>query len=124
MFDGDYPKWVKRDLFGGRGDVSVQDLLGNAAMPPFAAVLACELAPSGKVGAHHQTGADEIVICIGGAGTISVDGNARPFVPGVVSYLALGQLLAIENTSASEKLRYFIIKAVAEKAPRQNAPAG
>ena len=111
MFDGAFPKWVKTDLFGGRGEVSVQDLLGSVAMPPFAAILACELAPSGKVGAHHQTGADEIVICIGGSGTISVDGQPKPFVPGVVAYLALGQLLAIENGSESEKLRYFIIKA-------------
>jgi quercetin dioxygenase-like cupin family protein len=117
MFDGDYPKWVKTDLFGGRGEVSVQDLLGRAAMPPFAAILACELAPSGEVGAHHQTGADEIVVCIGGSGTISVDAKPRPFVPGVVAYLALGQLLAIENGSATEKLRYFIIKAARPSQP-------
>jgi len=111
MFEGNYPKWLKTDLFGGAGEVSVQDLLGAAAMPPFLAILACELAPLGAVGAHHQTGADEIVICIGGAGSISVDGAKRHFVPGVVAYLALGQLLAIENSSDSEKLRYFIIKA-------------
>jgi quercetin dioxygenase-like cupin family protein len=117
MFDGEFPKWVKTDLFGGRGEVSVQDLLGRAAMPPFAAILACELAPSGKVGAHHQTGADEIVICIGGNGTISVDSTPRPFVPGVVAYLALGQLLAIENGSATEKLQYFIIKATQKSPP-------
>jgi hypothetical protein len=112
MFEGDHPTWVKTDLFGGRGAVSVQDLLGAVAMPPFAAILACELAASGAVGAHHQTGADEIVICLGGAGSISVDGTKRPFIPGVVAYLALGQLLAIENSSDTEKLRYFIIKAV------------
>lgn len=116
MFDGEFPKWVKKDLFGGNGEVSVQDLLGQVAMPPFAAILACELAPSGKVGAHHQTGADEIVICIGGSGTISVDGKSKPFTPGVVAYLALGQLLAIENGSPSNKLQYFIIKAT-QKSP-------
>ena len=36
-------------LFGGKGEVLVWDLLGAAQIPPFTAVLACELAPGASI---------------------------------------------------------------------------
>ncbi len=111
MFDGDFGKWVKRDLFGGKGEVTVQDLMGQRSMPPFAAVLACELAPSGSVGVHRQSEAHEIVMCLAGKGRISIGGEPSAFAPGTVVYMALGQTMALENGSPTEPLRYLIIKA-------------
>ena len=54
MFERDFARWVKTDLFGGKGDVSVSDLLGGRQAKPFEAVLGCELAPGGSVGAARS----------------------------------------------------------------------
>ena len=41
-------------LFGGKGAVTVWNLLGRTPAPPFTAVLSCELDPGGSVGRHRQ----------------------------------------------------------------------
>ena len=53
---------VRENLFGGQGDVRVWNLVKGKPLPPFVAVLACELAPGGSVGSHLQQRADEIVV--------------------------------------------------------------
>lgn len=111
MFEKDFGSWVRSDLFGGRGDVRVGDLLGKHAAPPFAAVLACELAPGGSVGVHHQQEAHEIVIGVSGTGSASVGSETTALVSGSVVYVQHGATLALENLSPSEPLVYLIVKA-------------
>ena len=106
----DAPRFVRRDLFGGRGSVEVTDLWGALALDPFRAVLSCELEPGGSVGAHVQEAFPEIVIGIGGTGRALVDGVAQRLAPGDVVTLPLGSVLALENPG-SEPLRYLIVKA-------------
>ena len=110
-------KWAKgasdrrEALFGGTGAVSVWNLLGRSSAEPFTAVLGCELDPGGSVGRHVQEHFPEIVIGLEGEGRALVDGEPQPLGPGDVAHLPKGSILAIENTSASEPLRYLIIKA-------------
>lgn len=98
-------------LFGGAGAVRVWELLPDEATDPFAAALACELDPAGSVGVHVQTDAAEIVVCLEGHGTATVDGAARALRPGAVVYLPLGGRLALRNDARDAPLRYLIIKA-------------
>lgn len=103
--------FVRKELFGGQGDVAVWDLLQGRAAPPFGAVLACELAPGGSVGRHRQQELPEIVVGLEGDGELTVDGAAAPLGPGDVAHLPLGSVLAIRNRSADAPLRYLIVKA-------------
>jgi quercetin dioxygenase-like cupin family protein len=100
----------RADLFGGSGVVCVWSLLRGDA-PPFSAVLACELAPGGNVGTHLQQRDREIVVCLAGEGTATVEGQAQPMRPGTVAYLPFGRSLAIRNDSSHAPLRYLIVKA-------------
>lgn len=102
---------VRKDLFGGRGEVQVWDLLGQAPTPPFTAALACELEPGGNVGAHVQSDYPEIVIGLDGDGSARVNGEVTPLGPGGLVYLPLGATLEIDNLSSEAPLRYLIIKA-------------
>ncbi len=103
--------FVRTALFGGVGDVSVWDLLQGRAAPPFGAVLACELAPGGKVGRHRQQELPEVVIGLEGDGVAGVNGAEVPLGPGDVVHLPLGAVLSLENRSAERPLRYLIVKA-------------
>ena len=107
------PGDARAELFGGTGTVTVWNLLGRAAAPPFSAVLSCELDPGGSVGRHVQQRDPEIVLGLEGDGVATVDEDAFPLGPGDVVYLAHGQVLSIANRSAEAPLRYLIIKAVA-----------
>lgn len=98
-------------LFGGTGEVLVWDLLGSANLPPFTAVLACELAPGGHVGAHRQEHYPEIVVVTEGQGTAELDGSACPIAAGTLLTLPLGSVLSLRNGSAEIPLRYLIVKA-------------
>ncbi|NUP10851.1 MAG: cupin domain-containing protein [Polyangiaceae bacterium] len=111
MFEQHAGRWVRSELFGGRGEVAVADLLGRREAKPFQAVLGCELAPGGSVGVHHQTEAHEIVVCVEGRGRATVGGETHDLVSGTMVYVALGSTLALENTDAEAPLRYLIIKA-------------
>jgi quercetin dioxygenase-like cupin family protein len=102
---------VQVDLFGGRGEVRVWNLLHHTA-GPFMAVLSCALDPGGSVGRHLQEHFPELVIGVEGEGHASVDGQATRLSPGDVVYLPLGSILTIENRSNDAPLRYLIIKAV------------
>ncbi len=109
MWDRQRRHDVRERLFGGDGVVRVWSLAAQP-LPPFAAVLACELDPSSCVGAHVQQYFAELVIGIAGRGEVEVDGVPRPFLPGSVVELPLGHTLAIRNGSLSEPLRYLIVK--------------
>jgi quercetin dioxygenase-like cupin family protein len=98
-------------LFGGQGSVTVWDLLGADAAAPFSAVLACELEAGGRVGKHRQQSDPELVIGLQGSGEAVVDGRNHALGSGDVVYLGLGQALEIRNLSATEPLRYLIVKA-------------
>jgi quercetin dioxygenase-like cupin family protein len=111
MWDRDRAHDRRAGLFGGRGAVRVWDLAGDPKVAPFSAVLACELEPSSSVGKHVQQRDPEIVIVIEGAGTAHVGGEPRGLQPGAVVELPFGKSLALENASATEPLRYLIIKA-------------
>lgn len=110
MFDTNAGRWVKTDLFGGTGAVTISDLLGQRAAKPFEAVLACELAPGGSVGKHHQESADEIVLCLEGHGAATVDAARTELVSGALAYVRLGATLSLQNLSESAPLRYLIVK--------------
>jgi quercetin dioxygenase-like cupin family protein len=99
------------DLFGGQGDVHVRDLLEGKHAGPFAAALACELGPKGMVGPHRQGEHAEIVICLDGQGTATIDQTTHDLRPGTTLYLPLGAILSLKNTSDDKALSYLIIKA-------------
>lgn len=101
---------VQVDLFGGRGEVRVWNLLQHAA-GPFTAVLSCALSTGGSVGRHVQEHFPELVIGVDGEGEASVDGQSTRLCPGDVVYLPLGSILTIQNRSHDVPLRYLIVKA-------------
>jgi len=101
---------VYPNLFGGVGEVRVTSLLQGAS-EPFTAVLSCELAPGGNVGAHRQEEFPELVIGVAGEGEARVNGVIHPLDALHAVHLPLGAALEIRNRSAHEPLRYLIIKA-------------
>ena len=101
----------QQDLFGGQGEVRIWDLFGTTHLPPFEAVLACELDPGGSVGAHRQATADELLLIIEGQGTAGVDGEQRHLESGSLVALPLGSLMTLKNLDDERALRYLIIKA-------------
>jgi quercetin dioxygenase-like cupin family protein len=105
------PELLHVDLFGGQGEVRVRDLLRGAAAGPFVAVLACELAPGGIVGAHRQEQYPEIVVGTAGAGRAWVDDLPSPLGPGALVWLPQGSSLRLENLSDEQPLAYLIVKA-------------
>lgn len=98
LYRRDLPHDCRQGLFGGKGAVRVWSLVG-APLPPFSAVLACELEPAASVGVHVQEHDPELVICISGSGSVAVNGKSTPFGAGRVVELALGHTLAIVNDS-------------------------
>ena len=100
----------RQNLFGGQGEVLVWDLIAKRSLPPFSAVLSCELEAGGSVGVHVQQAAHEIVVVTEGEGTAAVDGVAQSLLPGTVVWLPFGKQLALKNDSESAPLRYLIIK--------------
>lgn len=104
----------RENLFGGRGAVLVWNLAGRP-MPPFAALLACELEPDSSVGVHVQEQHPESVIVVSGIGTAYVDDTPVPLSPGSVVFLPHGATLALENGSGTEPLRYLIVKVAAPR---------
>jgi quercetin dioxygenase-like cupin family protein len=109
---------VRIALFGGTGSVTVSDLLGPRAAPPFSAVLFCELDPGGSVGSHQQQRDPELVLGLEGKGEASVQGSPAPLEPGSVVYVPFGATLSLRNLSPDEPLRYLIIKAETLEPPR------
>ena len=100
----------QRDLFGGRGEVIIRDLLEGASCPPFDAALACELEPGGLVGRHRQADCPELVFILDGEGKATVGDALHVLSPGKTLYLPLGEILSLENTSNAVALRYLIVK--------------
>jgi quercetin dioxygenase-like cupin family protein len=98
--------------------VLVWDLLGAASVPPFTAVLACELAPGGSVGTHRQEQYPEIVVVTEGEGTAQLDGAPCAIGVGSMIALPLGATLALANGSDEHPLRYLIVKAAGEPPAR------
>ena len=111
VFEQNLASWTKQSLFGGKGEVTVADLLGNAKAAPFEAVLGCRLEAGGHVGAHHQESADEVVIVVAGNAIVKVAGKPHQLSSGGCVYLAKGQLLEIENASPIDPVDYLIVKA-------------
>lgn len=104
------PETVYQNLFGGVGEVRVVSLLQGTSAP-FTAVLACVLAPGGRVGAHRQEEFPELVIGVAGAGEARVNGVVHPLDAQHAVHLPLGAALELVNLSAHEPLRYLIVKA-------------
>ena len=110
MWNRQRPHDVREALFGGRKRVRVWDLAPGPAAP-FSAVLACELEAGGSVGTHLQEFFPEIVIGVEGSGSVETNGVHSTFEGGSVVELPQGHTLAITNGSATEPLRYLIVKA-------------
>lgn len=109
MWNREAPHDVRSGLFGGRGIVRVWNAIARP-IAPFRAMLACELDPGGSVGAHVQADFAELVIVVSGSGRARVGGETAELSSGVVLQLPLGDTLSLENVSATEPLRYFIVK--------------
>jgi quercetin dioxygenase-like cupin family protein len=110
MWNRELPHDVRHALFGGSGAVRVWNLVATPRAP-FAAMLACELDPGGRVGPHVQERHPEVVIVIEGNARVTANGQASAVGPGGVIELPLGEILAIDNSSSEQPLRYLIIKA-------------
>lgn len=105
------PKVIQHEnLFGGTGTVHVVPLLQGPA-PPFTAVLSCQLAAGGSVGAHRQEEYPEIIVGLAGQGRATVDGTEHRLHSGDVVHLPLGAVLSLQNLSETEPLGYLIVKA-------------
>ena len=111
MAFGERAPFERHRLFGGDGAVRVWDLAGGTPMPPFTAILGCELDPGGSVGRHRQDQYPEVVIGLAGDGEAQVDGRTATLGPGDVVHLPLGAVLSLRNRSATDVLRYLIVKA-------------
>jgi quercetin dioxygenase-like cupin family protein len=101
--------WTRENLFGGKGTVAIVDLLG-APQGPFTAALCVTLSGGGSVGRHRQEQYPELIIGLGGAGEVTVNGKPAGLGPGELVYLPLGSVLSIHNRG-EEPLRYLIVKA-------------
>jgi len=101
---------VRRDLFGGSGEVRVWNLQQGAA-DPFTAILSCELDAGGSVGRHVQQEFAEVVIGVHGSGEATVNEQRLPLGAGDVVHVPLGAVLSIDNRASQVPLRYLIIKA-------------
>ena len=101
---------VRRELFGGSGEVRVWNLLQGSA-EPFTAILSCELSAGGSVGRHVQEHFAEVVIGVSGSGTAAVNEQRWPLGAGDVVHVPLGAVLSIDNHTSQVPLRYLIIKA-------------
>jgi quercetin dioxygenase-like cupin family protein len=99
-----------RDLFGGRGQVELWDLLQGRSAPPFQEVLRCRLEAGGGVGAHRQAEFSELVIGLAGKGVARVNGDAFGLGPDQVVFLPLGASLELA-CEGPEPLDYLIVKA-------------
>ena len=102
--------YTHQALFGGKGTVTVNDLIGRAHRGAFTAILECSLEPHGSVGRHQQEHEDELIIGLAGDGIALVNGQPSPLRCGAVVWLAKGSVLALQN-SGDELLRYLIVKA-------------
>ncbi len=104
------PRDQRTALFGGEGDVFVQDLLGGAAAPPFHAALACELSPGGSVGRHVQQAHDVLLIVLEGEGRARVDDQPVALSAGIAVHVPFGKTLSLTNPGA-QPLHYLMVKA-------------
>lgn len=111
MWNRSSPHDRRERLFGGDGAVLVWNLADPRPRPPFGAVVACELEGGGRVGPHVQQEFAEIVIVVEGEGVAQVAGAPVTLQPGVVVQVPLGHVLALENSSPLQPLRYLIVKA-------------
>ena len=100
----------KADLFGGVGVVTIYNLLGVHQAAPFEAVLSCALEGGGRVGAHVQQTAHELVIVTSGIGVAEVDGSPQQISSGSVVHVPHGRSLSLINHSKNEPLCYLLVK--------------
>ena len=98
------------DLFEGKGEVLVWDLLGKEPAGQIKSILACALAPAGSVGAHRQADTDEVMVVLSGTGSAQIDEDVYLLEAGSVVHLPLGQFLQLKNASETEEMKYLIIK--------------
>ena len=101
---------VRRDLFGGSGEVRVWNLQ-QSATEPFTAILSCELDAGGSVGRHVQQEFAEVVIGVSGSGEATVNEERLALGAGDVVHVPLGAVLSIDNRTSQVPLCYLIIKA-------------
>ncbi|MEZ4464438.1 MAG: hypothetical protein R3F43_07980 [bacterium] len=91
---------IRIDLFGGRGEVRLWDLLPGGAAP-FTTVLRCALAPGGAVGPHCQAEDAELVIGLAGRGRAFVGEVEHALGEGAVVFLPRGPCSASRTTRTS-----------------------
>ena len=101
---------VRRDQFGGSGEVRVWNLQ-QGATEPFTAILSCELVAGGSVGRHVQQEFVEVVIGVTGSGEATVNEERFTLGAGDVVHVPLGAVLSIDNRASLVPLCYLIIKA-------------
>jgi mannose-6-phosphate isomerase-like protein (cupin superfamily) len=100
----------QHDLFSGKGEVKIWNLLRRPDQEPFKAILWCELEGNGSVGTHYQKEYPEIIVCLQGHGSAVIGHETFALAPGICVHLAQGQTLALKN-EANHPLTYLIIKA-------------
>ena len=104
------PSISRRDLFHGKGEVKIWNMLSPNTLDPFKTVLWCELEPKGKVGRHVQQHYPEVLICLSGEGRVTLGLVEHIFITGVCLTLPLGEVLQIVNHDDAP-LSYLIVKA-------------
>ena len=83
------PADKRSNLFGGKGDVLIWNLMGARQLPPFSALMLCELSPKGTVGTHVQQTSHEMLLVVAGEGIATVGSTQHPLAPHTVIHLPL-----------------------------------
>lgn len=100
---------LNNELFGGKGEVKVWNLLAQRQLGGFKACLWCELEAGGVVGKHYQELYDELIICVSGEGTATINDECFALESGIPVFIKKGQTLDLKAGS-NQELIYLIIK--------------
>lgn len=67
------------------------------------------IAPGGRVREHSHAGQVELQICFSGSGTVRVDGEKHPVVPGTACFLGYGVKHEIVNDTGEDLVMMWVI---------------
>ena len=101
---------VRKNAAGGKGEVSLEHLLGKEQMgdkcSPFARVT---IKPGSSLGYHQHKGNSETYFILQGKGVYNDNGTEIVIGPGTTTFCADGEVHAIANASDTEDLVFMAL---------------